>query len=65
MANSVSGSKVGPARRPLHTRFKKAQSDAGAVREAAKAATQRPEKSPPDQISTKLTLSCVDGPIHT
>ena len=41
MADSDSGYKVGPGRPPLHTRFKKGQSGAGAVREAAKAAIEK------------------------
>ena len=40
MADSESGYKAGPGRPPLHTRFKKGQSGAGAVREAAKAAIE-------------------------
>jgi hypothetical protein len=40
-ADSASGYKVGPGRPPLHTRFKKGQSGAGAVREAAKAAIEK------------------------
>ena len=38
--DSESGYKAGPGRPPLHTRFKKGQSGAGAVREAAKAAIE-------------------------
>ena len=41
MADSESGYKVGPGRPPLHTRFKKGQFGAGAVREAAKAAIEK------------------------
>ena len=40
MGDSESGYEVGPGRPPLHTRFKKGQSGAGAVREAAKAAIE-------------------------
>ena len=41
MADSESGYKVGPGGPPLHTCFKKGQSGAGAVREAAKAAIEK------------------------
>jgi hypothetical protein len=41
MADSENGYQVGPCRPPLHTRFKKGQSGAGAVREAAKAAIEK------------------------
>jgi hypothetical protein len=41
MTDSETGYKVGPGRPPLHTRFKKGQSGAGAVREAAKAAIEK------------------------
>ena len=41
MADTESDYKVGPGRPPLHTRFKKGQSGAGAVREAAKAAIEK------------------------
>jgi len=41
MADSDSGYQVGPGGPPLHTRFKKGQSGAGAIREAAEAAIEK------------------------
>jgi len=41
MAESKSDYEVGPGRPPLHTRFKKGQSGAGGIREAAKAAIEK------------------------
>ncbi len=41
MADRENGYKVGPDRPPLHTPFKKGQSGAGAIREAAKAAIEK------------------------
>jgi len=41
LADSESGYEVGPGRPPRHTRFKKGQSGAGAIREAAKAAIEK------------------------
>jgi hypothetical protein len=41
MADSESDYKEGPGRPPLHTRFKKGQSGAGAIGEAVKAAIEK------------------------
>ena len=57
MGDSEGRYKVGPGRPPLHTRFKKGQSGAGAIREAAKAAIEK-LGAEIQQAGTEPTLLC-------